>query len=101
MKHNEMLKKVFKADASSADLASGGALRDDIAVRYIATPFKESAMLSEVRTEPMRAGTKHLPKVIFATDVAKPGTEGVALPLADRSTLTHSEVVLDVVQVKT
>lgn len=100
MKHNDMLARVFKADASSTDLASGGALRDDIAVRYIETPFKESAMLSEIRVEPMRSGTKHLPKVIFASDVAKPGTEGVALPLASRSKLTHSEVVLQVVEVK-
>lgn len=100
MKHNEMLARVFKADASSTDLASGGALRDDIAVRYIQTPFKESNMFSEVRIEPMRAGTKHLPKVIFGSDVAKPGTEGVALPLASRSKLTHSEVVLSVVEVK-
>jgi len=99
MRNPEMLARVFKADADSSDLTAGGALRDDIAARYIETPIKESVMLSEVRAEPMMAKQKHLPKVIFGR-VAKPGAEGVALPLADRSQLTHSEVVVSVVTIK-
>lgn len=90
----DKLAQVFKADAATTDLSSGGLLLDDQANRWLHQPLKDSVMLSECRTEPMGSHTKDLPKMITPTSVAKPGVEGVAMPVADRSKVTFDEVVL-------
>jgi hypothetical protein len=84
-----------KLDMAVSDLiADGGYLLPEQAQSFIKKTIKASDILSAVDVRTLKSYDQNIDRVGITGQVLKPGTTGVALPLADRSKPTTEQSVL-------
>lgn len=85
-----------KADLALSDLTTdGGLLKPAQAQAFMRLLIKESVIMGLCTVVPMRAPKQLIEKIRFGSRVLRPGVEGVALPVTDRSKPDLSKVELD------
>jgi len=84
-----------KADMALSDLTSGGLLLPAQAAKFIRLLIKESVIMQHATVVPMRSQKQLIEKIRFGSRVLRAGSEGVALPEADRTKPDLSKVELD------
>jgi len=85
-----------KADLSLSDItANGGLLLPAQALKFMQVLIKQAVILKLATVTPMRSPKQLIEKIQFGARILRAGNEGVALPVADRSKPTTSEVELD------
>jgi hypothetical protein len=86
-----------KADTVVNDLTTGGGLLQPAqAAKFIRLLINESVLLKHAFVKPMKAQKELIEKIRFGSRILRPATEGVALPVADRSKPDFTQVELDV-----
>lgn len=84
-----------KADLVTGDLAAGGDMVDAQAREFIRILIDESVVMQDAFVRPMRSQKEIVDKIRFGSRILRAGTEGTALPVADRSKPDLSKVELD------
>ncbi len=85
-----------KADLALADLTvGGGLLKPAQAQKFMRLLIKESVLLQLATVVPMASPKQEISKIRFGTRILRPGQEGTALGVADRSRPDLSQVELD------
>lgn len=86
---------IEKATITVGDLTSnGGLLNPEQANRFIRTLIKEPTLLRSVRTVEMNAPTRNINKIVFSSEILKPGVSNTSLTEADRSAPVTSQINL-------
>lgn len=84
-----------KLDMAVSDLiASGGYLNAEQAQAFIMKTIKASVVLKKCDVRTLKSHTQNIDRIGISGQVLKPGTTGVALPVADRSKPTPEQTVL-------
>ena len=85
-----------KADLALADLtAGGGLLKPAQAQKFMRLLIKESVLLGLATVVPMASPKQQISKIKFGSRILRPGQEGAALAVADRSRPDLAMVELD------
>jgi len=85
-----------KADLALADLtAGGGLLKPAQAQKFMRLLIKESVLMQLATVVPMASPKQEISKIRFGTRILRPGQEGTALGVADRSRPDLTQVELD------
>jgi HK97 family phage major capsid protein len=85
-----------KADLALADLTvGGGLLKPAQAQKFMRLLIKESVLLQLATVVPMASPKQEISKIRFGTRILRPGQEGTALGVADRSRPDLSQMELD------
>lgn len=88
-----------KADMAVADLTGGsGYLTPEQSNRFIDIMIKRSTLLQRVRTERMNAPQRLLESLYFGNRILRPGTEGQALAVNDRTKPDQTKVEVNTVE---
>src|SRR5262245_52696060 len=85
-----------KADLALADLtAGGGILKPAQAQKFMRLLIKQSVLMQLATVVPMASPKQQISKIKFGSRILRPGQEGTALGVGDRSRPDLSEVELD------
>jgi len=85
-----------KADLALADLTSGGGiLQPAQAKKFMRLLIKQSVLMQMATVVPMASPKQQISKIKFGSRILRPGQEGVALGLSDRTKPDLSSVELD------
>jgi hypothetical protein len=85
-----------KADLALSDITTnGGLLQPAQAMKFMRVLIKEAVILKLATVTPMRSPKQLIEKIQFGSRILRAGNEAAALPVADRSKVTTSEVELD------
>lgn len=87
-----------KADMALADLTTSGLLVPEQANKFIDIMIQKSVMLQRVRTERMNAPQRLLESLFFNSRILRPGAEGQALAVNDRSKPDQTKIPLNTVE---
>lgn len=74
-----------KADMALSDLTSNGLLQPAQAKKFIRLLIEEAKLMPLSTVKPMSSPKEQIDKIHFGSRILRPGQEGEALPLADRS----------------
>jgi HK97 family phage major capsid protein len=79
------LHRIAKADLSTSDLSSGGLLAPQQVKEFFELIIDESVLLPQVTTVTMSSPTYEISKMGFTSRMLRGASEGVPLPVGDRS----------------
>ncbi len=84
-----------KADMALADITSSGILLPAQAKQFIKLLIKEAVVMKMATVVPMKSMKQQVDKIRFESRILRAGSEATALPAADHSKPTTSQVELD------